>query len=132
MIFCSILGWSLRILDRLSDILIFIKRTRIFSRGSSPSCSWRSISARASLRISCYACQNMSETSIKCTNGFSLRCHGRMLTQMVWHIELFGKKAKERKEALHLKEPIGSFPLMVMISSWTSRTVPSRLWYTVV
>ena len=55
-----------------------------------------------------------------------------MLTQMVWNIELLGKKAKEKKEVLHLKGLTGCFPLMVMISSWASRTVPSQLQYTVV
>ena len=43
-----------------------------------------------------------------------------------------GKKAKEKKEVLHLKGLIECFPLMVMISSWAFRTVPSRWQYTVV
>ena len=39
------------------------------------------------------------------------------------------KKGKEKKEVLHLKGPIGLFPLIAMASSWASRTVPSRLQY---
>ena len=41
-----------------------------------------------------------------------------------------GEKAKEKREVLHLKEAIGCFFLMVMISSWSSKTVSSRLQYT--
>lgn len=40
------------------------------------------------------------------------------------------KKAEEKKEVLYLKGPIECFPLVIKISSWTSRTVPSRLQYT--
>ena len=36
------------------------------------------------------------------------------------------KKAKEKKKVLHLKGPIGYFLLMVMISSWTCRTLYLR------
>ena len=39
------------------------------------------------------------------------------------------EKTKEKKEVLHLKGPVGYFPLMVLISSWASITVFSRLQY---
>ena len=39
------------------------------------------------------------------------------------------KKTKEKKEVLHLKGTVGYFPLMVLISSWASITVLSRLQY---
>ena len=39
------------------------------------------------------------------------------------------KIPKEKKDVLHLKGPVGYFPLMVLISSWASITVLSRLQY---
>ena len=47
------------------------------SKGSWTRCSRRNIRARASLKISCYACQNTTVSSVKCTKGFSVSCHGR-------------------------------------------------------